>query len=159
MSDGARHIERTFVMLKPDALERSLMGEILGRFERKGLKLVRLELRRVTKELAATHYAHLVDKPFYPELEAYITRGPVVACVWEGIDAIRVVRNLVGATDSILAAAGTIRGDFGVDKTENLVHASDSPSPPRWKFETSSTNRSRPFNRRKARFHSETEPF
>ena len=127
MSDGARHIERTFVMLKPDALERSLMGEILGRFERKGLKLVRLELRRVTKELAATHYAHLVDKPFYPELEAYITRGPVVACVWEGIDAIRVVRNLVGATDSILAAAGTIRGDFGVDKTENLDHASDSP--------------------------------
>ena len=114
MSDGARHIERTFVMLKPDALERSLI-------------LVRLELRCVTKELAATHYAHLVDKPFYPELEAYITRGPVVACVWEGIDAIRVVRNLVGATDSILAAAGTIRGDFGVDKTENLVHASDSP--------------------------------
>lgn len=127
MSDGTNRIERTFVMLKPDALERSLMGEILGRFERKGLKLVRLELRRVTKELAAIHYAHLVDKPFYPELEAYITRGPVVATVWEGVDAIRVVRNLVGATDSTLAAAGTIRGDFGIDKTENLVHASDSP--------------------------------
>ena len=126
MSDGTRNIERTFVMLKPDALERSLAGEILGRFERKGLKLVRLELQRVTKELAAIHYAHLVAKPFYPELEAYITRGPVVASVWEGIDAIRVVRNLVGATDSILAAPGTIRGDFGVDKTENLVHASDS---------------------------------
>lgn len=127
MSDGTRNIERTFVMLKPDALERSLAGEILGRFERKGLKLVRLELQRVTKELAAIHYAHLVAKPFYPELEAYITRGPVVASVWEGIDAIRVVRNLVGATDSILAVPGTIRGDFGVDKTENLVHASDSP--------------------------------
>lgn len=127
MSDGTRNIERTFVMLKPDALERSLAGEILGRFERKGLKLVRLELQRVTKELAAIHYAHLVAKPFYPELEAYITRGPIVASVWEGIDAIRVVRNLVGATDSILAAPGTIRGDFGVDKTENLVHASDSP--------------------------------
>ena len=127
MSDGTRNIERTFVMLKPDALERSLAGEILGRYERKGLKLVRLELQRVTKELAAIHYAHLVAKPFYPELEAYITRGPVVASVWEGIDAIRVVRNLVGATDSILAAPGTIRGDFGVDKTENLVHASDSP--------------------------------
>lgn len=127
MSDGTRNIERTFVMLKPDALERSLAGEILGRFERKGLKLVRLELQRVTKELAAIHYAHLVAKPFYPELEAYITRGPVVASIWEGIDAIRVVRNLVGATDSILAAPGTIRGDFGVDKTENLVHASDSP--------------------------------
>lgn len=127
MSDGTRNIERTFVMLKPDALERSLAGEILGRFERKGLKLVRLELQRVTKELAAIHYTHLVAKPFYPELEAYITRGPIVASVWEGIDAIRVVRNLVGATDSILAAPGTIRGDFGVDKTENLVHASDSP--------------------------------
>lgn len=127
MSDGTRNIERTFVMLKPDALERSLAGEILGRFERKGLKLVRLELQRVTKELAAIHYAHLVAKPFYPELEAYITRGPVVVSVWEGVDAIRVVRNLVGATDSILAAPGTIRGDFGVDKTENLVHASDSP--------------------------------
>lgn len=127
MSDGTTQSERTFVMLKPDALERSLMGEIVGRFERKGLKLVRLELRRVSKELAAIHYAHLVDKPFYPELEAYITRGPVVASVWEGKDAIRVVRNLVGVTDSTLAAAGTIRGDFGVDKTENLVHASDSP--------------------------------
>ncbi len=127
MSDGTAQSERTFVMLKPDALERSLMGEILGRFERKGLKLVRLELRCVSKELAAIHYAHLVDKPFYPELEAYITRGPVVASVWEGKDAIRVVRNLVGVTDSTLAAAGTIRGDFGVDKTENLIHASDSP--------------------------------
>ena len=114
-------------MLKPDAIERGLAGEIVSRLERKGLRPLRLELRTVSKELAKKHYAHLIDKPFFQELEDYITRGPVVAMIWEGRDAINVVRRLVGATDPAVAAAGTIRGDFGLDVTENLIHASDSP--------------------------------
>ena len=117
----------TFVMLKPDAIERALVGEIIKRLERKGLKLLRAELRNVSVELAARHYAHLLDKPFYGELEAFITRGPALATVWQGRDAINVVRRLVGATDSARAEPGTIRGDYGILYTENLVHASDSP--------------------------------
>lgn len=116
-----------FVMLKPDALERGLAGEIISRLERKGLRPLRIEQRMVSKELAAKHYAHLLDKPFYAELERYVTRAPVVAMVWRGRDAINVVRRLVGATDPAEAAPGTIRGDFGFDSTENLIHASDSP--------------------------------
>lgn len=127
MSNPNVETEKTFVMLKPDALERGLAGEIIGRLERKGLRLKKIELRTVSKELAARHYAEHVEKPFYPKLEAYITRGPVLASIWEGFRAVTVVRGLVGATDSTKAAAGTIRGDFGFDATENLVHASDSP--------------------------------
>lgn len=127
MSTPQLEMEKTFVMLKPDALERRLVGEIVGRLERKGLRLTKIELRTVSKELAARHYAEHVAKPFYPELEAYVTRGPVLATIWEGRQAIAVVRGLLGATDSTKAAAGTIRGDFGFDATENLVHASDSP--------------------------------
>lgn len=119
--------ELTFVMLKPDALERGLIGEIVGRLERKGLRPKRFLWRAFTKEMAKKHYAHLVGKKFYPELEAYITRGPVLGSVWEGRDAIEVVRILVGNTDPAKAAAGTIRGDLAIDETENLVHASDSP--------------------------------
>ena len=126
MSDS-NAVERTFVMLKPDALERGLIGEIISRLERKGLKPVRFLWRAVSPELAAKHYERLTSKPFYPLLEAYITRGPVLASVWEGRDAVAVVRRLVGATDPALAEAGTIRGDFGLDVTENLIHASDSP--------------------------------
>lgn len=127
MSTPQLETEKTFVMLKPDTLERRLVGEIVGRLERKGLRLTKIELRTVSKELAARHYAEHVAKPFYPELEAYVTRGPVLATIWEGRRAIAVVRGLLGATDSTKAAAGTIRGDFGFDATENLVHASDSP--------------------------------
>ena len=127
MSNPNVETETTFVMLKPDALERNLVGEIIGRLERKGLRLKKIELTSVSKELAARHYAEHVEKPFYPELEAYVTRGPVLATIWEGRKAITVVRGLLGATDSTKAAAGTIRGDFGFDATENLVHASDSP--------------------------------
>lgn len=127
MSNPNVETEQTFVMLKPDALERGLAGEIIGRLERKGLRLKRIEMKTVSKELAARHYAEHVEKPFYPKLEAYVTRGPVLASIWEGCKAVTVVRGLVGATDSSKAAAGTIRGDFGFDATENLVHASDSP--------------------------------
>ena len=127
MSNPNVETETTFVMLKPDALERNLVGEIIGRLERKGLRLKKIELTSVSKELAARHYAEHLEKAFYPELEAYVTRGPVLATIWEGRKAITVVRGLVGATDSTKAAAGTIRGDFGFDATENLVHASDSP--------------------------------
>jgi nucleoside-diphosphate kinase len=127
MSNPNVETETTFVMLKPDALERNLVGEIIGRLERKGLRLKKIELTSVSKELAARHYAEHLEKAFYPELEAYVTRGPVLATIWEGRKAITVVRGLLGATDSTKAAAGTIRGDFGFDATENLVHASDSP--------------------------------
>ena len=127
MSNPNVETETTFVMLKPDALERNLVGEIIGRLERKGLRLKKIELTSVSKELAARHYAEHLEKAFYPELEAYVTRGPVLATIWEGRKAITVVRGLLGATDSTKAAAGTIRGDYGFDATENLVHASDSP--------------------------------
>ncbi|MBQ7813215.1 MAG: nucleoside-diphosphate kinase [Thermoguttaceae bacterium] len=127
MSNPNVETEKTFVMFKPDALERNLAGEIIGRLERKGLRLTKIELRTVSKELAALHYAEHLEKAFYPELEAYVTRGPVLATIWEGRKAITVVRGLLGATDSTKAAVGTIRGDFGFDATENLVHASDSP--------------------------------
>ncbi len=126
MSD-ADAIQRTFVMLKPDALERGLVGEIISRLERKGLKLVRMETRMISKELAAKHYPHLAQEPFYPKIEAFVTRGPVVASIWEGRDAVRFVRRLVGAIDPAVAEPGTIRGDLAYSYTENLVHASDSP--------------------------------
>lgn len=119
-------IEQTFVMLKPDAIERGVMGEILSRFERKSLKPIRLVWRTLDGELLKKHYAHLADKPFFPEIVAYMTRGPVLASIWEGRDAVAVVRRLVGPTDCGDAEPGTIRGDFGVDFRENLVHASDS---------------------------------
>lgn len=120
-----KKILRTFVMCKPDAVERGLVGEIITRLENKGLRLVRMDLRNLSKRDAAEHYAEHLGKDFYQELEDYVTRGPVVPMIWEGRDAIAVVRKLVGATDSADAAAGTIRGDYAVDYTENLVHASD----------------------------------
>jgi len=118
---------RTFVMCKPDAVERGLVGEIVGRFERKGLRLVAADLRTVTPELAEAHYAEHRDKPFYGELFSFITRSPVFAMVVEGPDenAYLLVRKLVGATKVEDAESGTIRGDFATVTTENLVHASD----------------------------------
>lgn len=120
-----KKVLRTFVMCKPDAVERGLVGEIITRLENKGLRLVRMDLRNLSKRDAAEHYAEHLGKDFYQELEDYVTRGPVVPMIWEGRDAIAVVRKLVGATDPADAAAGTIRGDYAVDYTENLVHASD----------------------------------
>jgi nucleoside-diphosphate kinase len=118
---------RTFVMCKPDAVERGLVGEIVGRFERKGLRLVAADLRSVTPELAEAHYAEHRDKPFYGDLFAFITRSPVFAMVVEGPDenAYLLVRKVVGATKVEDAEPGTIRGDFATVTTENLVHASD----------------------------------
>jgi nucleoside-diphosphate kinase len=118
--------ERTLVLVKPDAVRRGLVGAVLERFERKGLRPVAMDLRRIDGELADRHYAEHLEKDFYPPLRAFITSGPLVALVLEGDEAIAVVRALVGATDGRKAAAGTVRGDFSLSNRENLVHASDS---------------------------------
>ena len=120
-------MQRTLVLLKPDAVRRGLVGAILSRFEAKGLRLVTLELRQVTGEEADQHYAEHVDRDFYPPLRAFVTSGPMLAAVLEGDEAIEVVRTLNGATDGRKAAPGTIRGDFSLSNRENLVHGSDSP--------------------------------
>ena len=119
--------ERTLVLVKPDALRRGLLGEILSRFERKGLTIDALVLRTMDAELADQHYAEHVDKAFYPPLKEFMTSGPLAALVLSGDEVIAVVRALVGATDGRKAAAGTIRGDLSLSNRENLVHASDSP--------------------------------
>lgn len=120
-------MERTFVMFKPDCMERGLFGSILSRFERKGLRLIALKMLRITPDLAKQHYAEHVEKPFYPGLEEFITASPVVATVMEGPEVIRVVRDMLGATSGLKAAPGTIRGDHSASRQMNLVHASDSP--------------------------------
>jgi nucleoside-diphosphate kinase len=119
--------ERTLVLVKPDAVRRGLIGEILGRYERKGLRVVAMDLRVVDSALADAHYAEHVNKPFYPPLREFITGGPLVALVLEGDSAIEVVRAMNGATDGRKAAPGTVRGDLALSTSENLVHASDSP--------------------------------
>lgn len=118
-------MERTLILLKPDCVERRLMGAILSRFEQKGFNVIALKMLRVTPELARRHYAEHVNKPFYPGLEAFITGAPVVALVLEGLEVIRVVRDMLGATSGLKAAAGTIRGDYSSSRQMNLVHASD----------------------------------
>ncbi len=120
-------MERTFVMFKPDCMERGLLGSILSRFERKGLRLVAMKMLRITPDLAKQHYAEHVEKPFYPGLEEFITASPVVATVMEGPEVVRVVRDMLGATSGLKAAPGTIRGDHSASRQMNLVHASDSP--------------------------------
>jgi nucleoside-diphosphate kinase len=120
-------VERTLVLIKPDAVRRGLLGEIIGRFERKGLTIDALVLRTMDAKLADAHYAEHVDKAFYPPLKEFMTNGPLAALILSGDAAIDVVRALVGATDGRKAAAGTIRGDFSLSNRENLVHASDSP--------------------------------
>ncbi|MCW2505668.1 MAG: Nucleoside-diphosphate kinase [Actinomycetia bacterium] len=119
--------ERTLVLIKPDGVRRGLAGEILGRFERKGLAIEALELRTLSAEFADEHYAEHVGKDWYPPLRAFVTSGPLVAVVLSGDQAIEVVRGLIGATDGRKAAPGTIRGDLSLSNRENLVHASDSP--------------------------------
>jgi nucleoside-diphosphate kinase len=120
-------IQRTFVILKPDAVQRGLVGEILGRFEHKGLKLVGMKMMVATAAMAKQHYQEHAAKPFFGGLVAFITSSPLVALVLEGDEAITVARTLIGATDGRKAAPGTIRGDFGCSKSNNLVHGSDSP--------------------------------
>ena len=119
-------VERTLVLVKPDAVSRGLLGEIIGRFERKGLLIEALVMRTMDAALADQHYAEHVDKAFYPPLKTFMTGGPLAAMILSGDDAIGVVRALVGATDGRKAAAGTIRGDLSLSNRENLVHASDS---------------------------------
>ena len=119
--------QRTLVLLKPDTVRRGLIGEVLGRFEAKGLRIVAMDLRTIDGELADQHYAEHVEKAFYPPLRDFVTSGPLVALVLEGDEAIEVIRALNGATDGRKAAPGTIRGDLSLSNSENLVHASDSP--------------------------------
>jgi len=119
--------QRTLVLLKPDAVKRGLVGNILSRFEAKGLSIVAMEQRTIDGAKADEHYAEHVERDFYPPLRAFVTSGPIVALVLEGDEAIEVVRALNGATDGRKAAPGTIRGDLSLSNRENLVHASDSP--------------------------------
>lgn len=119
--------ERTLIFVKPDGVRRGFVGEIIARFERKGLRLVALKLLNVTPELAKKHYDEHVDKPFYPELEKFILSGPVAAMVLEGDDVVTMTRAMMGKTKHTEAAPGTIRGDLAFSTTENLVHGSDSP--------------------------------
>ncbi|GAA2691079.1 nucleoside-diphosphate kinase [Actinoplanes palleronii] len=119
--------ERSLVLIKPDAVSRGLLGEILSRFEGKGLVIEALELRTMDAELADRHYAEHVGKAFYPPLKEFMTSGPLAAVVLSGDEVIDVVRAMIGATDGRKAAAGTIRGDLSLSNRENLVHASDSP--------------------------------
>ena len=120
-------MQRSLVLLKPDCVERRLMGQVISRFESKGLNIVAMKMLRVTPELAKQHYAEHVSKPFYPSLEAFITSAPIVALAIEGLDAIRLIRDMLGATNGLKAAPGTIRGDWSSSQQMNLVHASDSP--------------------------------
>lgn len=119
-------MERTYIMLKPDALERGLVGEILSRIERKGYRIEQMKLITLDEQILREHYAHIADKPFFPDTLAYMTRGPVIAMVIAGENAVRGMRILMGATRFEDAAAGTIRGDFAHSTTENLIHGSDS---------------------------------
>ena len=120
-------MQRTVVLIKPDGLQRGLIGEIVARFEHKGLKLVGLKMMRLTDELLDTWYAHHKDKPFFKDLKAFMTWTPIVAMVWEGQEAVSAVRNIVGVTKGYEAEAGSIRGDLGMSGSQNLIHASDEP--------------------------------
>ena len=120
-------MERTFLAIKPDGVQRKLVGEIIRRFEAKGFTLVGLKLMSVSRELAETHYGVHKEKPFFPGLVNFITSGPVVAMVWEGKGVIASARKIIGATNPLNAEPGTLRGDFGVDVGRNIIHGSDAP--------------------------------
>ena len=120
-------MERTLVLVKPDGVERGLVGEIVSRIEAKGLRFVEGRFFTISKDLAERHYAEHLEKPFFPDLLAFITSGPVLALCVEGPEAVKVVRALMGPTNPIEAPPGTIRGDYGIEVTMNLVHGSDSP--------------------------------
>jgi len=120
-------MERTLILLKPDCVQRRLMGRVISRFEEKGLNIIAMKMMRVTPELAKKHYAEHVQKGWYPTLEGFITGGPILAAVVEGLEVIRVVREMLGATSGLKAAPGTIRGDFSSSRQMNLVHGSDGP--------------------------------
>lgn len=119
--------ESTFVMVKPDGVRRGLVGDVISRFERKGLTLDKMRMLTIDEDLASRHYAEHVEKPFFGDLVEFITSGPVVAMQWSGDSAVSVARTLMGVTNPVESAPGTIRGDFGLVITENIVHGSDSP--------------------------------
>lgn len=120
-------MEQTLVLVKPDGVQRGLTGEIIGRLERRGLKLVAMKLMQVDDALAHRHYGEHIDRPFFAGLVSFITSGPVVAMAWEANNAVEIVRSTMGVTNPANAAPGTIRGDLGVDIGRNLIHGSDSP--------------------------------
>jgi nucleoside-diphosphate kinase len=120
-------MEKTLILLKPDCVQRRLMGRVIARFEDKGLNIIAMKMMRVTPDLAKQHYAEHVKKDWYPALEAFIIGGPIVAAVVGGLEAIRVVREMLGATSGLKAAPGTVRGDFSSSRQMNLVHGSDGP--------------------------------
>ena len=120
-------MEQTFVILKPSTIERSLVGDVITRFQRKGLIISGIKMMQLSEDILREHYAHLVDRPFFPDILASMMRTPVIAMVLKGKDAVEVVRAMTGATNCRKAAPGTIRGDFGMSGQENIIHASDSP--------------------------------
>ena len=120
-------MERTLILVKPDAFKRNLTGEIIARFERKGLRLAAMKLMTMSRDLAARHYAEHEGKGFYEELVTFITSGPLVAMVFEGEQAVVAARQVIGATDPLQATTGSIRGDFAIEVGQNMVHGSDSP--------------------------------
>ena len=120
-------MERTYIMLKPDAVRRGLVGEIINKIERKGYKISAMKMFMMTKELLKEHYAHIADRPFYPEVEEYMMSGPVVGMIVEGENVIKGMRNFMGPTKYLDAPAGTIRGDYSCNDRENLIHGSDAP--------------------------------
>ncbi|MDD5337729.1 MAG: nucleoside-diphosphate kinase [Candidatus ainarchaeum sp.] len=119
-------MERTLVLLKPDSIQRGLMGKIITRFEARGLKIVGMKMLKMGKELSKEHYSHLLGKPFYPDLEKFMTHHPIVAIVLEGKECVQVVRDMMGPTNSRKALPGTIRGDFSMSTSRNIIHGSDS---------------------------------
>lgn len=119
-------MEQTLILIKPDAIQKGLVGKIISIFESKGIKIVGMKMLKISKELSKEHYFHLLSKPFYPDLERFITHHPIIAMALEGKECIQIVRNMVGATNSRMAASGTIRGDFSMSTSRNIIHASDS---------------------------------
>ena len=120
-------MEKTLVLLKPSCVQRQLIGEVINRFERRGLRIAGMKMMQLSDDILREHYAHLADKPFFPTLAASMQASPVIALALEGIDAVQVVRAMTGATNGRAAAPGTIRGDYSMSNQQNIVHASDSP--------------------------------
>ena len=120
-------MEKTLVLVKPDGVQRGLSGEIISRFENRGLKLIGLKLMQVSEELAGRHYHEHTERPFFPGLVSFITSGPIIAMAWEGDNAIGIVRQTMGTTNPVEASPGTIRGDLAINIGRNVVHGSDSP--------------------------------
>ncbi len=127
MTGWKTYMDKTFLMVKPDGVERQLIGEIVSRFEKKGLQLVGAKLMSIPKEVAETHYGEHKEKPFFGELVSFITSGPVFAMVWQGEQVVEVTRQIIGKTNPKEALPGTIRGDFGLTVGKNIIHGSDSP--------------------------------